>query len=202
MWHCTWLCRSPCGLRGAGPFPRPRPILQLAPGPCPWMPTLQGAGGKPRVPSRVPSCLFPHPPAFTHVLCCCRLVQIMSKSLKKLVEESREKNQPEVDMSDRGISNMLDVHGLCECRGPALPLEGLEGRVSFPSNCRPLCERLSRLIGHPLLVNITCQDLGSQSLPSECALFCLENARGGPGKEHTDCCCCCCCCVSAVVCAD
>ncbi|EPQ16889.1 Ras suppressor protein 1 [Myotis brandtii] len=36
----------------------------------------------------------------------------MSKSLKKLVEESREKNQPEVDMSDRGISNMLDVHGL------------------------------------------------------------------------------------------
>uniref|UniRef100_A0A8D1BTA4 Disease resistance R13L4/SHOC-2-like LRR domain-containing protein n=1 Tax=Sus scrofa TaxID=9823 RepID=A0A8D1BTA4_PIG len=37
----------------------------------------------------------------------------MSKSLKKLVEESREKNQPEVDMSDRGISNMLDVNGLC-----------------------------------------------------------------------------------------
>ncbi|XP_020016690.2 ras suppressor protein 1 isoform X1 [Castor canadensis] len=36
----------------------------------------------------------------------------MSKSLKKLVEESREKNQPEVDMSDRGISNMLDVSGL------------------------------------------------------------------------------------------
>ncbi|XP_019517632.1 PREDICTED: ras suppressor protein 1 [Hipposideros armiger] len=36
----------------------------------------------------------------------------MSKSLKKLVEESREKNQPEVDMSDRGISNMLDVNGL------------------------------------------------------------------------------------------
>lgn len=38
----------------------------------------------------------------------------MSKSLKKLVEESREKNQPEVDMSDRGISNMLDVNGLCK----------------------------------------------------------------------------------------
>ncbi|CAH7293664.1 Rsu1 [Phodopus roborovskii] len=36
----------------------------------------------------------------------------MSKSLKKLVEESREKNQPEVDMSDRGISSMLDVNGL------------------------------------------------------------------------------------------
>ncbi|XP_040133081.1 ras suppressor protein 1 isoform X1 [Ictidomys tridecemlineatus] len=36
----------------------------------------------------------------------------MSKSLKKLVEESREKNQPEVDMSDRGISNMLDINGL------------------------------------------------------------------------------------------
>lgn len=38
--------------------------------------------------------------------------QNMSKSLKKLVEESREKNQPEVDMSDRGISSMLDVNGL------------------------------------------------------------------------------------------
>nr|XP_021146585.1 ras suppressor protein 1 isoform X1 [Columba livia] len=36
----------------------------------------------------------------------------MSKSLKKTVEESREKNQPEVDMCDRGISNMLDVPGL------------------------------------------------------------------------------------------
>uniref|UniRef100_A0A4X2MD30 Uncharacterized protein n=1 Tax=Vombatus ursinus TaxID=29139 RepID=A0A4X2MD30_VOMUR len=34
----------------------------------------------------------------------------MFKSLKKLVEESRKKNQPEVDMC--GISNMLDVHSL------------------------------------------------------------------------------------------
>lgn len=41
----------------------------------------------------------------------------MSKSLKKLVEESREKNQPEVDMSDRGISNMLDINGLCKFSG-------------------------------------------------------------------------------------
>lgn len=41
----------------------------------------------------------------------------MSKSLKKLVEESREKNQPEVDMSDRGISSMLDVNGLCKFSG-------------------------------------------------------------------------------------
>ena len=53
--------------------------------------------------------------AVAHVLCC--LVQVMSKSLKKLVEESREKNQPEVDMSDRGISNMLDVNGLCKFSG-------------------------------------------------------------------------------------
>uniref|UniRef100_A0A3P8VN62 Ras suppressor protein 1 n=1 Tax=Cynoglossus semilaevis TaxID=244447 RepID=A0A3P8VN62_CYNSE len=36
----------------------------------------------------------------------------MSKSLKKIVEESRDKNVSEVDMSDRGISNMLDVPGL------------------------------------------------------------------------------------------
>ncbi len=38
----------------------------------------------------------------------------MSKSLKKIVEESREKNLPEVDMCDRGISNLLDITGLCE----------------------------------------------------------------------------------------
>uniref|UniRef100_A0A3B3RGN2 Ras suppressor protein 1 n=1 Tax=Paramormyrops kingsleyae TaxID=1676925 RepID=A0A3B3RGN2_9TELE len=36
----------------------------------------------------------------------------MSKSLKKIVEESREKNLPEVDMCDRGISNLLDIPGL------------------------------------------------------------------------------------------
>ncbi|CAB1340809.1 unnamed protein product [Coregonus sp. 'balchen'] len=36
----------------------------------------------------------------------------MSKSLKKIVEESREKNIPEVDMCDRGVSNMLDIPGL------------------------------------------------------------------------------------------
>ena len=66
----------------------------------------------------------------------------MSKSLKKLVEESREKNQPEVDMSDRGISNMLDVNGLCEFSGRAFALEELEGLLSFPRNCRSWCERL------------------------------------------------------------
>ncbi|KAJ3611230.1 hypothetical protein NHX12_021246 [Muraenolepis orangiensis] len=36
----------------------------------------------------------------------------MSKSLKKIVEESRDKSLPEVDLSDRGISNMLDVPSL------------------------------------------------------------------------------------------
>lgn len=66
----------------------------------------------------------------------------MSKSLKKLVEESREKNQPEVDMSDRGISNMLDVNGLCEFLGRAFPLEVLDRLISFTSHCRPRCERL------------------------------------------------------------
>lgn len=30
------------------------------------------------------------------------------------MEESREKNLPEVDMCDRGISNLLDIPGLCE----------------------------------------------------------------------------------------
>ncbi|XP_061661957.1 ras suppressor protein 1 isoform X4 [Syngnathoides biaculeatus] len=36
----------------------------------------------------------------------------MSKSLKKIVDESREKNLPDVEMCDRGISNMLDIPGL------------------------------------------------------------------------------------------
>lgn len=38
----------------------------------------------------------------------------MSKSLKKIVEECRDKNLPEVEMCDRGISNMLDIPGLCK----------------------------------------------------------------------------------------
>uniref|UniRef100_A0A8C9RJZ6 Ras suppressor protein 1 n=4 Tax=Scleropages formosus TaxID=113540 RepID=A0A8C9RJZ6_SCLFO len=42
----------------------------------------------------------------------CLPRKIMSKSLKKIVEESREKNVPEVDMCDRGISNLLDIPGL------------------------------------------------------------------------------------------
>lgn len=41
-------------------------------------------------------------------------LQKMSKSLKKIVEESRDKNVAEVDMCDRGVSNMLDIPGLCE----------------------------------------------------------------------------------------
>ncbi|MEQ2168768.1 hypothetical protein GOODEAATRI_018167, partial [Goodea atripinnis] len=36
----------------------------------------------------------------------------MSKSLKKIVEESRDRNLPEVEMCDRGISSMLDIPGL------------------------------------------------------------------------------------------
>uniref|UniRef100_A0ACB8FV66 Uncharacterized protein n=1 Tax=Sphaerodactylus townsendi TaxID=933632 RepID=A0ACB8FV66_9SAUR len=39
-------------------------------------------------------------------------VAIMSKSLKKIVEESREKNILEVDMCERNISNMVDIPGL------------------------------------------------------------------------------------------
>uniref|UniRef100_A0A3Q2SWQ3 Ras suppressor protein 1 n=1 Tax=Fundulus heteroclitus TaxID=8078 RepID=A0A3Q2SWQ3_FUNHE len=38
--------------------------------------------------------------------------ETMSKSLKKIVEESRDRNLPEVEMCDRGISNMLDIPGL------------------------------------------------------------------------------------------
>lgn len=51
----------------------------------------------------------------------------MSKSLKKIVEESREKNLPDVEMCDRGISNMLDIPGLCKNR----------------THSQPACEKLS-----------------------------------------------------------
>lgn len=42
----------------------------------------------------------------------------MSKSLKKIVEESRDKNFPDVEMCDRSITNMLDIPGLCKCYFP------------------------------------------------------------------------------------
>ncbi|KAF7649374.1 hypothetical protein LDENG_00142430 [Lucifuga dentata] len=49
-------------------------------------------------------------------LTCFRVIPTlqtkMSKSLKKIVEESRDKNLTEVEMCDRGINNMLDVPGL------------------------------------------------------------------------------------------
>ncbi|KAL6488684.1 hypothetical protein MHYP_G00024250 [Metynnis hypsauchen] len=49
---------------------------------------------------------------FRHFCTFIPLIKKMSKSLKKIVEESRDKNLPEVDMCDRGISNMLDIPGL------------------------------------------------------------------------------------------
>lgn len=78
----------------------------------------------------------------------------MSKSLKKLVEESREKNQPEVDMSDRGISSMLDVNGLCKFSGQLLSLLG---------NCS-LGRRVSEGHSTSACHLVTCQELGSESL--------------------------------------
>ena len=36
----------------------------------------------------------------------------MSNKLKKVVDESRETNNPELDIGDRGIVNMVDVPGL------------------------------------------------------------------------------------------
>lgn len=116
---CSCVCFSLRGGNGAGPFPLLCPSL---PTPHPCSQTLPAAAHFPTpgenwsvsrgLPHFSPCTLL----AVAHVLCCC-LVQVMSKSLKKLVEESREKNQPEVDMSDRGISNMLDVNGLCKFSG-------------------------------------------------------------------------------------
>lgn len=41
-----------------------------------------------------------------------RNVSRMSKSLKKIVEECKEKNQTDVDMCDRGITNLLEIPGM------------------------------------------------------------------------------------------
>ncbi|NP_001407834.1 ras suppressor protein 1 isoform 10 [Mus musculus] len=78
----------------------------------------------------------------------------MSKSLKKLVEESREKNQPEVDMSDRGISSMLDVNGLCKFSWTV---------AKFVSNCslgRRVSEACHSTFARHL---VTCQELANHS---------------------------------------
>ena len=42
------------------------------------------------------------------------LVPTMSKSVKKQVEEAREHNSPDLDLSDRGISRLADIPGLCK----------------------------------------------------------------------------------------
>lgn len=88
----------------------------------------------------------------------------MSKSLKKLVEESREKNQPEVDMSDRGISNMLDVNGLCEFPGRVFPWRSWKGFQVFRVTAGVVVGEVVMGCLPPLLVNVPCQDLDAESL--------------------------------------
>lgn len=131
VWRRTWVRFSARHRSGLGRLPVPCPAPSPPP-PCTR--TLPADAHRPRlgenwtVPGLGVSPFYRCTPlAVAHVLCCCRLVQNMSKSLKKLVEESREKNQPEVDMSDRGISNMLDVNGLCKFWGWAFPLQHPEG---------------------------------------------------------------------------
>uniref|UniRef100_A0A5F8HE57 Uncharacterized protein n=1 Tax=Monodelphis domestica TaxID=13616 RepID=A0A5F8HE57_MONDO len=53
----------------------------------------------------------------------------MSMSLKKLVEESPEKNQPEVDMCHRDISNMLEVHGFTSMADTCRQTQSLQRRI-------------------------------------------------------------------------
>lgn len=53
----------------------------------------------------------------------------MSKSLKKIVEESRDKNLLEVEICDRGISSMLDIPGLC--RNTFLFITHTRARASY-----------------------------------------------------------------------
>ncbi|KAK7881361.1 hypothetical protein WMY93_029770 [Mugilogobius chulae] len=100
----------------------------------------------------------------------------MSKSLKKIVEESRDKNIPEVDMCDRGISNMLDVPGLFTLSNitqlvlshnklTAVPpnisgLENLEVLNMFNNQIEELPTQISSLqkLKHLNLGHILCQD--------------------------------------------
>ena len=48
-------------------------------------------------------------------VCLFVLTSKMSKSVKKQVEEAREHNSPDLDLSDRGISKLIDIPGLCKC---------------------------------------------------------------------------------------
>ena len=134
--ECVWFALGFASLRATGVVldashalapPRPLP----APGPCRQLPTIQAWGKTGQCQPGASPLSLPAPPWPSPTCLLLSLLQNMSKSLKKLVEESREKNQPEVDMSDRGISNMLDVNGLCKFSGRVFPLEPLEGLQIF-----------------------------------------------------------------------
>lgn len=113
--------------------PHPHPLV---PRPCPPLPTSKTWGKLESASQGLPHFLSLHASGRRPRACC--LVQVMSKSLKKLVEESREKNQPEVDMSDRGISNMLDISDAMWIP-EGLPLER-NWVISLTSNCWWQCE--------------------------------------------------------------
>ena len=48
----------------------------------------------------------------------------MSSKLKKVVDESRETNNPELDLGDRGIVNIVDVPGLSKLNCKLIPTCG------------------------------------------------------------------------------
>ena len=107
----------------------------------------------------------------------------MSKSLKKLVEESREKNQPEVDMSDRGISNMLDVNGLCKFSGRVFPLEPPEGLQFFQVAAGRGMRGCKDLHPAPCLSTSLVESLAQKVCNQNYAPFRLEDEPESPGKE-------------------
>ena len=39
----------------------------------------------------------------------------MSKSVRKLVEESKEQGYTEIDLGDKGLSKIADIPGLSKC---------------------------------------------------------------------------------------
>ena len=41
----------------------------------------------------------------------------MSKSVKKLVEETKDQGYTELDLCDRGLSTIADIPGLSKCTG-------------------------------------------------------------------------------------
>ena len=60
----------------------------------------------------------------------------MSKSVKKLVEETKEQGYTELELCDKSLSSIADIPGLSKCTGHSWKQKKLEERIHvlFESN--------------------------------------------------------------------